>query len=292
MRANSSRALRDQRVYSDDFEDSTNVFVKPIGTFSGSSSKSSNGGSSALFGLLIVTALVVGTFGMPNGERESETSAANRGSMSSFRAKLRSYAAIKLNDNFKSGLNGWVAPRAKGDSFSGASDWSYRDGFVRPASLRLLKDSLPLSNYQLEFAAAVEQKAVNWVYRAKDERNYYASKILITKPGPLPLAELHRWVVVNGAERLRAKVPLPLVIRPDTVYKVQLTARGSDFSTMVNGMMVDTWSDGRLRSGGIGFFSERDEVATLRYVTVTDRDNVLGRMLSYFGFFKVPLPIL
>jgi hypothetical protein len=48
--------------------------------------------------------------------------------------------------------------------------------------------------------------------------------------------------------------------------------------------MVDTWTDNRLRSGGVGFFTDRGEEAALRWVTVSDRDNFVGRVLSYLGF--------
>jgi hypothetical protein len=53
--------------------------------------------------------------------------------------------------------------------------------------------------------------------------------------------------------------------------------------------MVDTWSDNRLRTGGVGFFAERGQLATLRYVTVTHTDTSIGRILSYLGFL-VPVP--
>ena len=65
-----------------------------------------------------------------------------------------------------------------------------------------------------------------------------------------------------------------------------MTVKGADFSTAVNGQMVDSWSDGRLRAGGVGFFSDNGEVASLRYVQVTDKDTVVGRLLSYLGLLR------
>jgi hypothetical protein len=66
---------------------------------------------------------------------------------------------------------------------------------------------------------------------------------------------------------------------------VLVNVRGDSFSTSVNGQMVDTWTDSRLKMGGIGFFADRGEVASLRWVTVSERNNFLGRILSYLGLF-------
>jgi hypothetical protein len=97
---------------------------------------------------------------------------------------------------------------------------------------------------------------------------------------------------VQGKQSSRVSLPLPMVIRNDTLYRVLLTVKGDNFSTAVNGQMVDTWSDKRLTAGGIGFFSDRGEVAVLRWVTVSHRDNFLGRMLSYIGFWAPIEPMV
>ena len=54
--------------------------------------------------------------------------------------------------------------------------------------------------------------------------------------------------------------------------------------------MMDSWSDERLRAGGVGFFSDGGEIASLRYVQVTDKDTVVGRLLSYLGFLRPLTP--
>lgn len=282
MRALSARALRDQRDCGDDCEDVSTVFVKPIdGLASRNSQANANSGSTAVFTMLMVIALVVGTVGLPESNRSTSAAVGRTGTFSSFRSKLRSYAAVRVSDDFKRGLNSWT-PVSSGSA--AGRDWSYRDGFVRPGRLRLLKDSLGMSDYHIDFAGEVEHKALSWVYRAQDARNYYASKILVTKPGPLPRVDLVRYAVIGGTQLARVSIRLPVTARADALYKVQMTVRGSDFSTIVNGNMVDSWSDSRLRAGGVGFFADNGEVATLRYVTVSDKDTVLGRVLSYLGF--------
>ena len=288
MRALSARALRDQREYTSDYDDVSTVFVKPIdGLASKSTHSSTNNGSTAIFTVLMVMALVVGTVGLPDSNRQSKTSVADSGALTSFRSKLRGYAAVKVTDDFKRGLNSWVPTNGA----SQGKDWSYRDGFVRPGRLRLLKDSITMTDYSLEFMGEVEQKGLSWVFRAKDAKNYYASKIVLSKPGPLPRADLIRYAVIGGTEQSRISIPLPVTARADALFKVQMSVRATDFSTIVNGSIVDTWSDSRLKTGGVGFFADNGEVATLRYVTVSDKDTVIGRVLSYLGFLRPVTPL-
>ena len=114
---------------------------------------------------------------------------------------------------------------------------------------------------------------------------------MVSKPGPLPRVDFVRYAIINGTEHARTSLSLPWVARADALYKVQMTVRANDFSTMVNGAIVDTWSDSRLRSGGVGFFSDKGEVSTLRYVTITDKDTLVGRVLSYLGFLHPLTPV-
>ena len=293
MRAQSARVLRNNRDYDsfDDYDQASTVFVKPIdGIASRPPSAQSSTSSTAAFGILLLAGVFVSTFGFSDGRQTSLASRSDTfGPIESVRRVIRSYSATKLQDDFKSGLSSW---RSAGSSDSSGRDWSFRDGFVRPAKLRLWKESLGMTDYQLEFAGEIEQKGLSWAYRAKDFRNYYANKIVITKPGPLPLASLVRYAVINGAEYGRASTPLRMTLRRDTLYRVQMFVKGQDFTTTVNGQLVDSWADNRLRAGGIGFFADGGEQASLRYVQVTDKDNVLGRLLSYLGFLRPISPSL
>ena len=80
------------------------------------------------------------------------------------------------------------------------------------------------------------------------------------------------------------------MIRTDTVYHVRMNVRSDQFSTLVNGQMVDTWNDQRFKTGGVGFFSEAGEMALVRWASVSSRDNVLGHLMSYFGML-LPVPV-
>jgi hypothetical protein len=237
-----------------------------------------NQASAAIFGLVIIGALAVGSMGLldPGAAPRLKTS---NGPFDDIRKTIRNHAAVRLTENFQDGLKDWKSFGASN------SDWSFNHGFVQPGRLRLWKESLGMSDYQMEFVGQIERKGMGWAYRASDSKNFYATKIAITKPGPLPSADLVRYAMVGGKESNRVNMQLPMVVRNDTIYRVVLTVAGDNFSTAVNGQMVDTWSDRRLQVGGIGFFADKGEVASLRWVTVSHRDNFLGRMLSYVGFF-------
>jgi len=245
----------------------------------------SNQASTAIFGLVIVGALAIGSMGLvgPGGSVRLKTSA---GPFDDIRKSIRNHAAVRLSDNFQTGLNDWK-------SFSPSnSDWSFNHGFVQPGRLRLWKESLGMADYQLEFVGQIEKKGFGWAYRATDPNNFYATKIAITKPGPLPSADLVRYATVDGKQSSHVNLALPMVIRNDTLYRVLLTVNGDSFSTVVNGQMVDSWTDKRLAAGGIGFFADKGEVASLRWVTVSHRDNFLGRMLSFIGFIAPIEPLV
>ena len=64
---------------------------------------------------------------------------------------------------------------------------------------------------------------------------------------------------------------------------IRVSVRGGRFLTWVNGQLVSSWTDARLTTGGIGFFAESGESSAIRWVSVTERDSMLGRFLSYFS---------
>jgi hypothetical protein len=284
MRGVSARVVRNTFDV-DDLSEIWPVHLRPLDESMEKTPSQSNLASTAIFSLVILGALAVGSMGLvgPGGAVRLKTSA---GPFDDLRKSIRNHAAVHLSDNFQGGLRDWK-------SFSSSnSDWAFNHGFVQPGRLRLWKESLGMTDYQMEFVGQIEQKGFGWAYRATDADNFYATKITITKPGPLPMADLVRYATVRGKQSSRVSLPLPMVIRNDTLYRVLLTVKGDNFSTAVNGQMVDTWYDNRLPLGGIGFFSDKGELASLRWVTVTHRDNILGRMLSYIGFWAPIEPMI
>jgi hypothetical protein len=191
-------------------------------------------------------------------------------------------AAVAYADDFRSGLDAW-------ESRSNLTrSWSYdAAGFVRPGPLAVFKPTVDLTDYRFEFLAEIDQKAIGWAFRAQDLNNYYAMKLVVVKPGPLPLVHIVRYAVINGKEGPRVDKPLPLTVREDMLYRIQIDTRGGDFTVMAQGQVVDFWSDSRLRHGGIGFFCNRGERARLRWVEVSHQYDALGRLCAYLAPYGI-----
>lgn len=198
---------------------------------------------------------------------------------------IQAQTSSTLHDDFHSGLSGWEGLR------SISSDWKLDAGNVRPASLRLWKPSTSLSNYEFEFLGQIDRKSMDWAFRAADLHNYYATKLVITGPGPLPNAGLVRFVVLDGRERERVELPLPLTLERGVDYRVRVSIRGGRFLTSVNGQLISSWMDSRISRGGVGFFSDDGEEALLKWVSVSDRDSFLARVASHFSLITLPTAV-
>jgi hypothetical protein len=198
---------------------------------------------------------------------------------------VRAAAPVSLKHDFRSGLTDWstVALSHSKVNLSSASP-----DVVSPGSLRLWKKSTTLSNYQLEFVAQIERKSLSWAYRATDEKNYYATKLVMTRPGPQPNAGLVRYLMLNGHEWDRVQMPLPLTLERGASYKVRVSVQDDRFITYVNGQVVSSWRDQRLQRGGVGFFAEEDDPQHVAWVTVSERDSFLGKLLSHFSLIVMP----
>jgi len=199
-------------------------------------------------------------------------------SLGGIREGIENRAAVELSENFQDGMTGW----------EGADNWaqSWRvtnAGYARPGRLALYQPSMKMQDYRLEFFAQIEQGAVSWVYRAADPENYYAAKIAVVKPGPLPLMALVRYPVVGGKEGPRVEIPIRVMMHNNEPYRVQLTVKGSDFTAFIEGQLVDFWRDDRLKTGGVGFFSDTGDRARLYWMNVSHQDDFVGRVCAYFN---------
>jgi hypothetical protein len=191
-------------------------------------------------------------------------------------------AAVDITDDFRSGLDAW-------DSRSNlTSSWSYdASGFVQPGPLAVFKPTTDMTDYRFQFLGEIDQKGMGCAFRATDLDNYYAVKLSVVKPGPLPLIRLVRYAVINGKEGRHIEKPLPVSTRADTLYRILVDVRGSDFTIMAQGQVVDFWSDSSLPRGGVGFFCARGEKARVRWVEVSHQYDALGRLCAYlapYGF--------
>ncbi len=196
------------------------------------------------------------------------------------KSMLPNSSPMKIHEDFRAGIGGWMGSRG--------AQWSVDGGTMKPTGLRVWKPSVSLSDYRMEFEGQIDRSAMSWAFRAPDLRNYYATKIVVKKSGGLPVADIVRYAVLNGIERDRQRLPLPISVRADTLYHVQMSIRGNQFVTKVNGQVVDTWTDNRLKRGGVGFFSDKGESASIHWVDVREeREGIFNRLFA-MGFFVTP----
>jgi hypothetical protein len=203
------------------------------------------------------------------------------GAWSQVKQDISDRAAINMVDDFRGGLDSWRGRHA-------LSGWTYDQvGFIRPSSLAVYDPSLHLRDYQVEFLGQLRNKGFGGVVRAADLNNYYAVRLAVVRPGPMPQTEIVRYPVINGREGKHIVKPLPLTIRPDSMFRGRILANGDEFTLMVQDQVVDLWSDARLRRGGVGFFCQRGDDARLRWVEITHHDDTLGRLCALIAPYNV-----
>jgi hypothetical protein len=144
------------------------------------------------------------------------------------------------------------------------TDWGADIGVRRTRQISILRSSQTLTDYRIEMQAQIETKAIGWIFRAADPKNFYITKLEIVKPGLEPTVALVRYAVVNGEEGAHTQLPLPMKVRRDTMYKIRMDAVSGHFTTYVQDELLDDWTDDRVRTGGVGLYSERGEVAALK----------------------------
>jgi hypothetical protein len=209
---------------------------------------------------------------------EKNVGQAVNGSWNSFKQVVSERAAVQLDEDFRTGLDDWSSPGGV------ATEWSFdANGFVRPGSLALYSPSLSLADYEAQFLAIIDQKALSWVVRAEDFSNYYVIKLVVLKPGPLTTLGLTRYAVINGKPQNRVDAVVPFTARPDMIYRVRMDIHDDSYVLAIQGQIVDAWSEPRLKKGGIGFYSARGEESRVRWLQVSHQYDMLGRLCSYLA---------
>jgi hypothetical protein len=203
-------------------------------------------------------------------------------SMVTVKRSIQKRAAVELSDDFRQGLGDWSGV---GDWASG---WSYdRAGFLRPRQIAFYTPTLELTDYRFEFLGQIERKALSWVFRAADARNYYVNRLEIAGAAPLPDVVLVRYAVIGGKAGPRTVTRLPMQVQMDTVYRIRVDVQGNNFVTTVQGQVVDVFSDDRITRGGVGFFAAPGEDVRLRWVEVTHQYDFLGRLCAFLVPYNV-----
>jgi hypothetical protein len=262
-------------------------------------SESASHQTASIFAFLTLAALLIAMLMPGNGSEPSPSYAplsldagAKRGLLSrsedAIGEVIRNAAPVTLHHDFQSGLKDWTTMALRATSkVDDPHDWK-TPAVVVPGSLRLWSRSTLLKNYQMEFQGQIERKSLSWAFRASDSENYYAAKIQITKPGPLPNADLVRYVMLNGRELDRVHLPLPLTLERGGDYRVRVNVQDDRFVTYLNGQVISSWTDKRLKRGGVGFFSDSDDAQKIAWVNVSEHDSFIGQMLAHFSLFVMP----
>lgn len=170
---------------------------------------------------------------------------------------------VRLRTDLAADLGGWMG--SGGKAIRGV-------GFA-PGSLRLWKPTLKSKDYDWTFQAAIEKKGMGWAYRAADAQHYYASRILLSKPGVLSGASIVRYGLDGEKTFRRMELPLPIPLHRERRYDITVQVRGDQFRTWIDGRLVDEWTDKQYRAGGVGLFASDDEIA---HVTRTDFNEIKG----------------
>lgn len=197
-------------------------------------------------------------------------------SLSDLRRNIIRRAAVEHVEDFRSGLSAWQGS----DGWS--AEWSYdKAGFVRVGRLALFQPSMTLRDYRMEVSGLIEQGALGCAVRAFGLTDYYAVKLVILRSGPPVEIALVRYPVIHGKAGKAVQTRLPMLADRDTIWKLRVDLNGPDYAVYVQGSLVDAWSEVRLESGGIGFFTGTGERARINAVSVTHQFDTLGRLCAF-----------
>jgi hypothetical protein len=163
-----------------------------------------------------------------------------------------------VHEDFAAGLANWLCANA---------DWRQDIAGVRTGSLALLRPSLNMCDYELEFLGKIENQSLGWVFRAANSANYHAVRIVLDSDSAT--AQLARFAVLAGEREEESRAPLPITVAQNASCRVKMSVQGSEFKLYINDKPAFAWEDSRLPEGGVGFFSEADDRARLYWVKVT-----------------------
>jgi hypothetical protein len=145
----------------------------------------------------------------------------------------------------------------------GGGGWTTTWGSDAPNNkgkqIAIFRPSMAMTDYRFEFRGQIERKALGWIFRASDSKNYYVMKLAMIKPGANPIVALIRYAVINGKETTRTQVVLPFGVALDTLYHVRFEVKGDKFTTYIQDKLVDYWNDDRIKVGGTGFYNDNGE---------------------------------
>jgi hypothetical protein len=141
-------------------------------------------------------------------------------------------------------------------------------GSARGRQITLYRPSVGMSDYDLEFLGRIERRSLGWVFRATDSNNYYVAKLESAGPGASALT-VTRFAVIGGFEGLHIQRTLTMAPGASEMLKVRLEARGPRFTVYLQNQVVEDWEDERLKKGGLGFLTEREESGQIESIQIS-----------------------
>jgi len=146
--------------------------------------------------------------------------------------------------------------------------WSHRFASMPGRLLFLYQPSRGESDYRIEFAWMPNAKGVGWVWRERDESDYYAERLILQKSAPdMVLAEEH-FSVFGGVEGPHSQKSISLG-RQSGPVQIRMDVVGSAYALSLQGKPMDSWNDSQLTSGAVGFFNETGERPQVQALFVT-----------------------
>ncbi len=269
----SARALRD----AGDFDELEEPWLITPG-LGDEKKKTTGSGVSPAGGILLLVLVIFVVLVAPPGDGQAPAPRPNHRSFGippQIRQLIPGAPSVDYTEDFRTGLEDWVA------TINNSDGWRREAGKVRLGKLRLWKPTMSMSDYQMIFQGQIETKAMGWAFRATSATNYYATKIAIPGPGGPPRPEIVHYVVEAGHKTDLVQLPLPMTVEANTPYRIHLQVRDDRFSTMINGQIVDIWSDPRHKAGGVGFFSDPGEEALISWVRVNNAEGFFSRFFSF-----------
>jgi hypothetical protein len=150
----------------------------------------------------------------------------------------------------------------------GGGGWTTNWGSDAPINksrqISLFRPSMSMTDYRFEFRGQIEKKAIGWIFRASNSKNYHVAKIEIIKPGLNPIVALVKYSVIKGQEGTHTQVMLPNEFKMDSTYKIRMDVQGDKFTTYVQEKLVDYWISDQVKTGGAGFVTDRGERAQIK----------------------------
>jgi len=188
---------------------------------------------------------------------------------------LAKRAQLDLFDDFQSGLDGW-------ESIENLATWSYDNGGLAiPGKLAVLSASRHLTDYNVDAVAQVVNRGLGVVLRASGPHTYQVAKLIVDGRGPMPPLFVERYAVIGGKESARVRVRCPGNFQKDTLYHIHIDVQGDTYTLFIDGQLIDSWSDSRTKSGGVGFFCTSGEKARLAWGRVSHNNDAAGRVCAF-----------